>query len=167
MTIITHRRTLTLAAAAITLAILTGGASGCPTEKGAGTGGTVDGNGGGTMLKSCATKITQQPSRVGRGRTIEAKTHSDCKPVTPVKHTVFVTVQYHPINSDTYVTMGTKYCEAKPVPGIPTDCHVSLPGVCRVGVWRMRVQITGSMPNGTSFAFVVPNKRTVKIRSCS
>jgi len=161
-----HKRVLLIAASgAITVALLAGGASGCPTEKGSGTGGTADG--GGTILKACDTTIVKQPSRVGKGLTVEAETKSTCAP-PPRSHVVFITIQYHPdIKGADYITMGTKFCNAKPIPGTDTDCHVTLPGVCHVGIWRMRVQITGTGPNGTPFSLVLPNKRTVKIKNCT
>ncbi len=151
-----------LAAATITILTLGGAASGCQSQQGAtGEGGTTD-----HILKSCATKITQKPSRVGRSRTVEAATHSECdRP--PIRHTVLITLQYHPGNGSQYVTMGTKYCEAIPVRGIPTDCHATFPGICHVGTWRMTVLITGTGPNGAPFSFPLDNKPTVKIKSCA
>jgi len=162
---ITRKRLVTaLGLAAATIALLAGGASGCPTEKGPGTGGTADG--GGTILKACDTTIVKQPQRLGVGHTIEAETKSMCSP-PPRSHVVFITIQYHPdIKGADYITMGTKFCNAKPIPGTDTDCHVTLNGACHVGIWRMRVQITGTGPNGTPFSLVLPNKRTVKIKSC-
>lgn len=155
---------LVAALGAIALALLSGaGASGCDNSKGGtGQGGTQEGH----ILKACDTHIVKKVARIGHGTAVEAETKSTCAP-PPQSHVVLITIQYHPTNSTHYVTMGTKFCNAKPVPGIDTDCHITLPGVCHVGIWRVTVLVTGQGPNGTPFSYPLPRKPTTKITSCS
>jgi len=172
---ITRKHALLVAAlGALTLVLLSGaGASGCDNSKGGtGQGGTQV---GATHL-ACVTKVIKKVQRIGRSRTMEAETNSSCD-TPPIAHVVLITLAYHPDitngkgKAPDFVTMGTKFCNAKPVPGIDTPCHVTLEGVCHVGIWRITVLITGTSPNGTPFSFPLPKARgggaKTKITSCA
>jgi hypothetical protein len=117
-------------------------------------------SGGTTTTEKCATQISKQPHFDSNTGLITAETKSQCDK-TPDSHHVTITLWYHPYpngnvkpkframgNSESGARPGQNAypeCGVTPKPGETIHCVIAKSGICKVGIWKITVLVTGSM----------------------